>query len=282
MLTQLRAVLGHGALRLGMTSAKTLDFLSPAEMLLALGPAPAGVFFLGCVPRRRRLPLAAGMAMYAVAWFGGSLAGVPLAHRFLFFLVFTLHLTTALALKFGWRLWRHRRRLAASPRGSLARAPAAVVAAATLLFPWAPLHVGRVASLTASRLNVRTLSLLPSPLVQLERSCAQIRSELPPGGRVMTENVMARQLAAFGVPIVPQGGLNAEPTFGLTPFFVRRVAEALPGTGATHLVLRWLDLKPGEREAMARLGTVTTLPPDVVLVRLRAPARQGAGGPSGG
>ena len=93
---------------------------------------------------------------------------------------------------------------------------------------------------------------------------------------------MARQLAAFGVPIVPRGGLYAEPTFGLTPFFVRRVSEALAGTGATHVLLRWPDLTPEEREAMSRLGTVTTLPPDIVLVRLKVRARQGAGGPSGG
>ncbi len=279
-LTQLHAVFGHTAERLGMTSVKTLDFLSPAEMLLALGPAPVGVLFLACVPRRRRLPLAAGMAMYAVAWFGGSLIGVPLAHRFLFFLVFTLHLTTALALKSGWRLWRHRRRLAGTARWSLAGVTPAVVAVAALLFPWVPLHVDRVASLTAGRLNLRTLSLRPSPLAQLEASCARIRAEMPPGGRVLTEHVMARQLAAFGVPIVPDGGLYAEPAYGLTPFFVRRIAEALPGTGATDLVLRWPDLKPAEREAMSRLGTVTTLPPDIVLVRLKQPAGQGGGGPS--
>ena len=54
-----------------MTPRKTLDFLSPAQMLLALGPAPAGVLFLPCVSRRRRLPLAAGMAMYALAWLAG-------------------------------------------------------------------------------------------------------------------------------------------------------------------------------------------------------------------
>jgi len=212
----------------------------------------------------------------------GSVVGVPLAHRFLFFLVFTLHLTTALALKSGWRLWRHRRRLAASPRWSLAGAPAAVVAVAALLFPWAPLHACRVASLAGSRLNVRALSLRPSPLVQLEASCARLRAELPPGGKVITEHVMARQLAAFGVPIVPEGGLDFVPTYGLTPLFARRVAEAVPGTGATHLLLRYGQLKPEERDAMSTLGTVTAMPPDLVVVRLKERVRQGGGGPSGG
>ncbi len=281
-LQQLHSIMGNGEMHFGVMRSTAERFFSPGRALQALGPAPAGMVFLLCVQRRLRLPLAAGMAVCAVAALGGALAGVPMAHRFIFFLVFVLHMTAALGLQHGWRLWRHRRRLAPERKWSTARVPAALAAVAMLLFPWVPLHVWRTALQAASRVDVSTLRLRPSPLVQLEESCTQLRSTLPPDGRVLTDRGMVAELAAFGVPIVPMGGLRGGPPATVGAAFVQRVAGRVPGTGATHLLIRWKKLEPRERRTLSALGTVTTMPPDLVVVRLKESVRQGGGGPSGG
>ena len=248
-----------------------MRFLSPSLVLQALGPALAGVLFLAWVPRRLRLPLAAGIAMYLVAWVGGSLLAVPLAHRFIFFFVFVLHLTIALALLSGWRIWLHRLRLR-TERRLAAPMPAALAASVMLLIPWAPLQALRLTAPMRSRLDVRTLSLRPSPLAQLEETCLQIRGELPPGARIITDTATAHQLPAFGLPMVPRGGMSMKSPQTIDAAFITYAAGAAQAARATHMVLRHSELTPAQMQVLAGLGSVREMPPDVIVVTLAAPA----------
>jgi hypothetical protein len=269
-LTQLRMVLENPLVRLGQPSQGALGSPVSPQTLLALGPLPVAVVFLAWVPRRRRRQLAAGIGLYALAWLGGTLLGVPLAYRFIFFLAFVLHMTAGLALAFGWRLWRRRRRLAASRRWSPARVPAAVLATALLLAPCAPLQAYRLAGMAAGRLDVRALCLRPSPLVQLEDSCARLRAEMGRGRMVLSDSVAGRHLAAFGLPVVPPRWLPEEPPEELTPMFVRHAANSARAAGASYLLFRRAELTGQEKRILARQGAVRRMPPDVVLVQLRA------------
>jgi len=262
---QVRAVFGGSGLSLGGT-ARGRSFLSPLTLLLALGPAPAGALLLPWVPRRWRRPLAAGMVIYAAIYLGGSLLGVPLAHRVLFFLVFQFHLAIALSLQLAWRRWRRARRLAGA-----APVPAVVAASAMLLIPWAPLHVARVGALLSERLDVGSLSIRPCALEQLEAQCLRLRGELPPGSRIMAQETSAYHLAAFGLPLARKPLYDHQVPPAIDAVFAKFAARRAHANGATHILLRAAALSPRQRAALERYGAARTIPPDMVLLTLKGP-----------
>ncbi|MHC4479885.1 MAG: hypothetical protein ACYS1C_02810 [Planctomycetota bacterium] len=262
---QALAVTARGVTQAG-AAQKSFGFLWPERMLVALGPIPAGLLFLALVAPRWRRRLGASTVAYGLLWVGASLAGVPLGHRFVFFLAFLLHLTIALALARGLCAWELRPGAAKA-----ALPPVALVACVMLLIPWGPLQTFRVADILRRRCDPETLAIVPSDLSLYEEACAALREDLPAGARIISDGFTARRLAACGLPVVPGGGLVREPSEFVGTDFVRAAAESARQHGATHLAL-----EPGERDAeeqenLEALGVVMRLAPHLVLVELTVP-----------
>jgi len=238
--------------------------------LLPLGPIWTGVFFVLWAPRSWRRPLIAGIAVYGLAWIGLSLLGVPLAHRFVFFLAFALHLAIVGALARGVRWWTEFR-----GEKSFAQISQMGAAILVLLFiPWAPIQVGRVAAACRDRIAFRSHSLRPSELQRYEESCRLLRKSLPEGAHVMVDQHSYRILAAFGVPVVVDGGLIEGHFDALDPDLLDVVKRSAEATGATHFLVDHIllgrsELKPWEQKGIESLGRVTRLTPDFTLVELR-------------
>jgi hypothetical protein len=277
ILPQLRMVSASGV-GLGL-KGRAYHFLRPSVSFLALGPAWAGIAFLPLARRSWRRRLAAGIAFYAIAWVGASVLQVTLAHRFVFFLVFSLQLPIAGALARGMGLLAR--------RGSPGRRPAALwLAVAALLFlPWAPLHLWGATSFVRSRIRLKPLGIRPSRFAPYEAVARNLRKRLGPGQRFLTDHVTGRLMAAFGAPMEAQGGLSdfddplparmPSAFTSLDPDGLALVRWRQSVTGASHLLLSHKDvlgrneLSNWERKALASLGEVIPLSPGFTLVALR-------------
>jgi hypothetical protein len=238
--------------------------------LLPLGPIWAGALFVFWAPRSWRRPLIAGIAVYGLAWIGLSLLGVPLAHRFVFYLAFALHLAIVGALVRGLRGWSEFR-----SKKSFAQISQMGAAILVLLFiPWAPMQVGRVAAACRHRIAFQTHSFRPSEVARYEESCRLLRKSMPEGEHVMVDERSYRILAAFGVPVVVDGGLIEGRFDALDPDTLEVVKRSAEATGATHFLVDYIllsrsELKPWEQKGIDSLGRVTRLTPDFTLVELR-------------
>jgi hypothetical protein len=248
------------------TAVVSAAFLWPERMLVALGPIPAGFFFLALAPRRWRRQLVAGAVAYSVLWVGGSLLGVPLAHRFAFFLVFVLHLTVAVSVARGFRVWARR-----GKAGARAAFPVGLAAAAVLLIPWAPYHVFRIMETCRQRVDVKTLALRPSSLRLYEQACRDLVRSLPEGATIIADKRTAKRLPAFGLPVVPGGGMEGSPLKTLGPDSLDTIRRSADSHGATHLAADLEALAPPARRFLESLGPVTLLAPHLALVELRRP-----------
>jgi hypothetical protein len=97
---------------------------------------------------------------------------------------------------------------------------------------------------------------------------------MPQGTRVMVDQHSYRILAAFGVPVVVDGGLSEGHFETLDPDTLNDVKRSAEATGAAyflvdHILLGRSELHPWERKGIEALGRVTRLTPDFTLVELR-------------
>jgi hypothetical protein len=241
-------------------------FLWPERMLVALGPILAGFFFLALAPRRWRRQLVAGAVAYSVLWVGGSCLGVPLAHRFAFFLIFVLHLTVAVSVARGFRIWTRRGK--ASARAAF---PVGLAAAAVLLIPWAPYHAFRIVEICRQRVDIEARALRPSSLGLYEQACQDLVRSLPEGATIIADKRTAKRLPAFGLPVVQGGGMEERHLKVPGPDFLAAVQRSADSHGATHVVVDLEALAPTAGAFLESLGSVKTLAPHLTLVELRRP-----------
>jgi len=255
---------------------KAWHFLNPLNSLQALGPALWGFAFLMIVPHRWRRQLIAGAVTYGLIWVGASIARIPLAHRFVFPLVFVLHLAIATGLE---RLFRTYLKYRKTETGQCVVPRAGVVVVLfVMLVPWGAYHMYHVLHKIRKRVALRTLTVPSSYLWRYEKACEDIRKSLPATARILTDPVTAVSAPAFGLPVVPGGGLeqNNSPEVIHSDFIVS-VQRAAEKVGGTHFLVNRTVLSPLEQENVKRLGIIKwrsrDLSPGFCLVEIRRLAR---------
>jgi hypothetical protein len=249
-------------------NASSLAFLHPYTLLFALGPAWAGFVFCFLAPRQWRRQLAVSAAVYSLLWIGGTIGGLPLAHRFVYFLVFVLHLAIATSLSAAVHSWLSRRR-----RLDAAFAPATVWVVAALLWPWAAYNVGGVAKMVWDRIDFETMSIRPSYAERQETDAKALEKVLSSPSRLLADRRAAIVLPALGLPVVPGGGLNVADADTVDAEFVHGVGSAAAQSGATHLLLRRAAdeaMTGQELTAMESLGSLVLRTEDYALIELTA------------
>lgn len=249
---------------------RALHFLRPSVALPALGPAWAGIFFLPLAPKSWRRRLIAASAIYFTAWIGLSLAGVRLSHRFVFFLGFALQLPIAgAAARVAGVFMRM------GLRANLA-APW-VALAALLLMPWTPLHLVEVTAPARARVDIGRRAITPSPYSAYEALASRLKDCVNRDTLILTDHSTGKMLAAYGAPVVPDGGLDASNGgfTSLAPSALEFVRARRAITGATHLLfsptqlLGRPNLTEQEFSALNSLGRASTPSAGFLLIEFK-------------
>jgi len=257
--------------------ASSVPLIYPDRVLLSLGPALAGLVFCFVAPRRWRRQITTCCVLYGAGWIGATFLGLPLGHRLVFVFIFALQL--AIATTFASRLRILGRRLR---EGHPMPVTPALAAICILLIPWGPYHLYRVWQSATSRVSLIPPGLRPAWVSQYDRAMQEVRRDLPESARVMSDSSTACYLAAFGVPVIPDGGMFGGPGGVIDEEYVRTAAARARELEASHLLIGSGALSDQGRSQIEKLGRIVRVEQDMwpgfVLVDLTAPGEAGGDG----
>lgn len=242
-------------------------FYAPATVLLALGPALAGLICLVFLAGRRehRFILFGALSML-VPYFVNLVYPIPLGHRFLLFAIFFLHLAMI------WATLDVVRRLSLSEKTpvatKLAAAPLAVVLFAGLAF-------NLIFAQMDFREHVAVWRPVPATVGAVVRS-------VPEDGVVMARPMLAWPVPTFGGKVVslfhpnPMVPDQADRKRHVTAFFsaATPVAERrriVRNYGVTHVLIDAADTADAVLTFLYLEGTIVETRDDLQLIALPAP-----------